>query len=74
MEDDFEFPTTNANMEGEDMDMDMPEDTVSTYLKVGEEKEITKTGLKKKLLKEGEGWETPGSGDEVEGILFYILV
>ncbi|XP_044500443.1 peptidyl-prolyl cis-trans isomerase FKBP62-like [Mangifera indica] len=66
MEDDFEFPTTNANMEGEDMDMDMPEDTVSTYLKVGEEKEITKTGLKKKLLKEGEGWETPGSGDEVE--------
>ncbi|KAF2325739.1 hypothetical protein GH714_034623 [Hevea brasiliensis] len=24
-------------------------------------------GLKKKLVKEGEGWETPSSGDEVEG-------
>lgn len=37
-------------------------------LKVGEEKEVGKQGLKKKLLKEGEGWETPEVGDEVEGI------
>ncbi|CAL5000999.1 unnamed protein product [Urochloa decumbens] len=35
-------------------------------MKVGEEKELGKQGLKKKLLKEGEGWETPEVGDEVE--------
>jgi FK506-binding protein 4/5 len=35
-------------------------------MKVGEEKEIGKQGLKKKLLKEGEGWDTPEVGDEVE--------
>ncbi|KAF5796197.1 putative peptidylprolyl isomerase [Helianthus annuus] len=35
-------------------------------LKVREEKEIGNQGLKKKLLKEGEGWDTPESGDEVE--------
>ncbi|XP_031280625.1 peptidyl-prolyl cis-trans isomerase FKBP62-like [Pistacia vera] len=66
MDDDFEFPATNTNMEEEERDMDMEEETMSPILKVGEEKEITNTGLKKKLLKEGEGWETPGSGDEVE--------
>jgi len=38
----------------------------SPVMKVGEEKEIGKQGLKKKLLKEGEGWETPEVGDEVE--------
>ena len=45
-------------------------------LKVGEEKEVGKQGLKKKLLKEGEGWETPEVGDEVEGIpaLLFLLV
>lgn len=50
------------------MDMDVPEDDgpVSPSLKVGEEKEIGKNGLKKKLLKEGEGWETPASADEAE--------
>ncbi|MBA0858388.1 hypothetical protein Goshw_025510 [Gossypium schwendimanii] len=64
MEDDFEFPAA-SNME-EDM-MDIPEDDpVSPILKVGEEKEIGKNGLKKKLVKEGEGWENPSSGDEVE--------
>ncbi|KAL5542794.1 hypothetical protein UlMin_010504 [Ulmus minor] len=47
--------------------MDIPEeDPISPILKVGEEKEIGKNGLKKKLVKEGEGWETPSSGDEVE--------
>lgn len=35
-------------------------------LKVGEEREIGKEGLKKKLVKEGEGWDRPGTGDEVE--------
>ena len=65
MEDDFEFPTAN-NMEEDEMDI--PEDDpVNPILKVGEEKEIGKNGLKKKLVKEGEGWETPANGDEVEG-------
>ncbi|TYJ19888.1 hypothetical protein E1A91_A09G222400v1 [Gossypium mustelinum] len=64
MEDDFEFPTA-SNMEEDEMDI--PEDDpVSPILKVGEEKEIGKNGLKKKLVKEGEGWENPSSGDEVE--------
>lgn len=69
MDDDFDFPTT-TNMEVENDDMDIPEDdSVSPILKVGEDKDIGKNGLKKKLVKEGEGWETPGSGDEVEGIM-----
>ncbi|CAA7393804.1 unnamed protein product [Spirodela intermedia] len=34
-------------------------------LKVGEEREINGSGLRKKLLKAGHGWETPVSGDEV---------
>lgn len=69
MEDDFEFPTA-SNMEEEDeMEMDIPEDDDpdSSIHKVGEEKEIGKNGLKKKLVKEGDGWETPSTGDEVEG-------
>ena len=58
-------------------DMDLPDE--SPMLKVGEEKEIGGQGLKKKLVKEGEGWDTPENGDEVEGIymiifLFWILV
>lgn len=60
MDDDFEMPPA----EGMD-DMDMPE--TSSYMKVGEEKEIGNEGLKKKLVKEGEGWDTPENGDEVEG-------
>ncbi|KAL6976643.1 Peptidyl-prolyl cis-trans isomerase fkbp62, partial [Sarracenia purpurea var. burkii] len=28
--------------------------------------EVENQGLKKKLVKEGEGWETPENGDEVE--------
>ncbi|CAA3001411.1 peptidyl-prolyl cis-trans isomerase FKBP62-like [Olea europaea subsp. europaea] len=59
MDDDFEMPPA----EGMD-DMDMPE--TSSYMKVGEEKEIGNEGLKKKLVKEGEGWDTPENGDEVE--------
>ncbi|KAF3548581.1 hypothetical protein DY000_02005038 [Brassica cretica] len=37
----------------------------ASFLKAGEEKEIQQ-GLKKKLVKEGEGFETPENGDEVE--------
>lgn len=64
MEEDFEFPTSG--------DVEMPEEDeiVSPIHKVGEEKEIGNNGLKKKLVKEGEGWETPNTGDQVEGILF----
>ncbi|GLT49524.1 hypothetical protein SLA2020_230760 [Shorea laevis] len=63
MDDDFEFPTAS----NKDDEMDVPEDDpISPILEVGEEKEIGKNGLKKKLVKEGEGWETPSAGDEVE--------
>ncbi|KAB5527590.1 hypothetical protein DKX38_021437 [Salix brachista] len=66
MEEDFEFPTGSNNMDFEDeMDMGIP-DADDAIINVGEEKEIGKNGLKKKLVKEGEGWETPGAGDEVE--------
>ncbi|KAG0502738.1 hypothetical protein HPP92_002810 [Vanilla planifolia] len=62
MDEDFVFPDGGHAM-NEGM-MDLPE--VDPTLKVGEEKEIGKEGLKKKLLKEGQGWETPEVGDEVE--------
>jgi len=64
MDEDFEFPSAgNIEMPEEEM----PEEEMgSSILKVGEEKEIGKMGLKKKLLKEGEGWDTPNSGDQVE--------
>uniref|UniRef100_A0A0D3H2C5 peptidylprolyl isomerase n=1 Tax=Oryza barthii TaxID=65489 RepID=A0A0D3H2C5_9ORYZ len=68
MDDDFEMPPPGA-----DDDLMMGEDGMGDFggadgppLKVGEEKEIGKQGLRKKLLKEGEGWETPEVGDEVE--------
>ena len=71
MEDDFEFPTSNNYMEEED-DMDIPrvdDDVTPPIMKVGEEKEIGNNGLKKKLVKDGEGWERPSTGDEVEGTI-----
>ncbi|KAH1047022.1 hypothetical protein J1N35_037806 [Gossypium stocksii] len=64
MEDDFDFPTANNVEEDE---MGIPEDDpVNSLLEVGEEKEIGKNGLKKKLVRQGEGWEAPSNGDEVE--------
>ncbi|XP_043719358.1 peptidyl-prolyl cis-trans isomerase FKBP62-like isoform X2 [Telopea speciosissima] len=62
MDEDFNIPP--ADEMNEDMDMDLPVD--NPISKVGEEKEIGKQGLKKKLVKEGEGWDTPENGDEVE--------
>ena len=53
--------------DGEPMDDEEEADSPAT-MKVGEEKEIGKQGLKKKLVKEGEGWERPETGDEVEGM------
>ncbi|KAK9757208.1 hypothetical protein RND81_01G148200 [Saponaria officinalis] len=55
----------NGGADGGGMDLDDFDDAASPVLKVGEEKEI-ELGLKKKLLKEGEGWDTPDNGDEVE--------
>lgn len=61
MDEDFEFPSAgNMEMPEEEMEMESP------MMKVGEEKEIGNKGLKKKLLKEGEGWDTPSTGDQVE--------
>ncbi|KAG6411896.1 hypothetical protein SASPL_124549 [Salvia splendens] len=60
MTDDFDIPAA----EGVEADLDLPED--SSYMKVGEEKEIGSQGLKKKLVKEGEDWDTPDNGDEVQ--------
>lgn len=62
MDEDFEMPPVGG-MNGDD-EMDFGDD--ASFLKVGEEKEIQQ-GLKKKLLKEGQGFETPENGDEVEG-------
>ncbi|KMT05579.1 hypothetical protein BVRB_7g168220 [Beta vulgaris subsp. vulgaris] len=61
MEDDFDMPAAEDMMNDENMDF-----ADETSMKVGEEKEISKEGLKKKLLKEGEGWDNPDNGDEVE--------
>ncbi|KAD4584380.1 hypothetical protein R6Q59_036772 [Mikania micrantha] len=61
MDEDFDFPA------GNEMNEDFMDDNEAPVtLKVGEEKEIGSQGLKKKLLKEGEGWHNPESGDEVE--------
>ncbi|KAJ6824838.1 70 kDa peptidyl-prolyl isomerase-like isoform X1 [Iris pallida] len=64
MDDDFDFPAGGEPMMNEEDMMDLPDE--SPTLKAGEEREIGKEGLKKKLVKEGEGWETPEVGDEVE--------
>ena len=61
MDEDFNLNVPAPEEFDEDFD-------ATTILKVGDEKEIGKQGLKKKLLKEGgQGWETPETGDEVEG-------
>lgn len=56
MNDDFEIPQAEEMNE----DFDLPEE------KVGDEREVGDRGLKKKLLKLGEGWDTPEFGDEVQ--------
>ncbi|KAB2602194.1 peptidyl-prolyl cis-trans isomerase FKBP62-like [Pyrus ussuriensis x Pyrus communis] len=60
MDEDFDMPAAEEMNE----DFDLPGE--GPALKVGEEKEIGNQGLKKKLLKEGEGWDNPKNGDEVE--------
>lgn len=63
MDEDFEMPPAGGDEMMGDEDFGLDDGPV---LKVGEEKEVGEKGLKKKLLKEGEGWETPEVGDEVE--------
>ncbi|KAI8013267.1 Peptidyl-prolyl cis-trans isomerase FKBP65 [Camellia lanceoleosa] len=60
MDEDFDIPAADEMND----DFDIPE--ASPIMKVGEEKEIGKQGLKKKLVKNGEAWDTPDIGDEVE--------
>jgi FK506-binding protein 4/5 len=72
MDEEFDVPPPGAE--------DMMDDEMGDFadegpvMKLGEEKEVGKQGLKKKLLKEGEGWETPEVGDEVEGTRLPRLV
>lgn len=66
MDEDFDMPPADEMMND---DLDLPDE--SPILKVGEEQEIGKQGLKKKLLKQGQDWETPDNGDEVEGTLLF---
>ncbi|KAE8699558.1 70 kDa peptidyl-prolyl isomerase [Hibiscus syriacus] len=61
MDEDFDIPAADDMMNEH---IDLPDE--APIMKVGEEKEIGKQGLKKKLVKEGEGWDNPESGDEVE--------
>ncbi|CAO2830551.1 unnamed protein product [Amaranthus hypochondriacus] len=58
MEDNFEFPTSSVVVEEDVMEMENNDDVVDEILvlKVGEEKEVAKNGMKKKLIVEGEGW------------------
>lgn len=63
MDEDFDLPVGEEMMDEDPMDLVDDNPT----LKVGEEKEIGKQGLRKKLVKEGEGWDQPEAGDEVEG-------
>ncbi|GMP48626.1 hypothetical protein CsSME_00015914 [Camellia sinensis var. sinensis] len=60
MDEDFDIPAADEMND----DFDLPD--ASPIMKVGEEKEIGKQGLKKKLVKNGEAWDTPDNGDEVE--------
>lgn len=67
MDEDFDIPAGDEFMDDDEIESGAP-----VSMKVGEEKEIGGQGLKKKLLKEGDGWDTPESGDEVEGIIIFI--
>ncbi|GAU38341.1 hypothetical protein TSUD_395950 [Trifolium subterraneum] len=60
------FEISLADLQGdEDNNFEFAGAEGNPILKVGQEKDISKQGLKKKLLKEGEGWDTPNVGDEI---------
>lgn len=60
---------TNVSEIEDDEDDEEPGEVIESAppLKVGEERELSISGLKKKLLKLGRGWETPELGDEATG-------
>ncbi|KAF5955494.1 hypothetical protein HYC85_008350 [Camellia sinensis] len=62
-----EKATNVSGIEGVDEDDEEPGEVIESAppLKVGEEREINSSGIKKKLLKSGLGWDTPEFGDEV---------
>ncbi|XP_041021479.1 70 kDa peptidyl-prolyl isomerase-like isoform X2 [Juglans microcarpa x Juglans regia] len=64
--------TNVSNIEGDDDQDEEPGEVIESAppLKVGEERELSSSGIKKKLLKQGQGWETPELGDEV--IVHYV--
>lgn len=69
-----EKATNVSDIEGEDDLDEEPGEVIESAppLKVGEERQLSKSGIKKRLLKRGQGWETPELGDEVIGTLFRI--
>lgn len=62
-------PTNLSDIEDEDELDEEPGEVIDSAppQNVGEERELGSLGLKKKLLKVGESWETPEFGDEVTG-------
>ncbi|GLT61745.1 hypothetical protein SLA2020_344280 [Shorea laevis] len=60
-------PTNLSDIEDEDELDEEPGEVIDSAppQNVGEERELGSLGLKKKLLKVGESWETPEFGDEV---------
>ena len=64
---------TNVSEIEDDEDDEEPGEVIESAppLKVGEERELSLSGLKKQLLKLGPGWETPELGDEATGTVLY---
>lgn len=60
-----EKATDVSHIEDEDEEEPGEEIESAPPQEVGEEREIGRSGLKKKLLRRGESWETPEFGDEV---------
>lgn len=63
---------SNVSQLGEVDDLDEePGEVIESAppLCVGQERELNNSGLKKRLLHKGIGWETPDFGDEVTGII-----
>lgn len=65
----IEKGVTLSDIEDEDDLDEEPGEVIESAppLKVGQERELNNSGLKKKLLKRGLGWETPEFNDEVTG-------
>ncbi|WOG85976.1 hypothetical protein DCAR_0105169 [Daucus carota subsp. sativus] len=65
MDEDFEMPE-GMNGAEDDGFMDDGEEEAVSFMKEGDETEIGTEGLKKKLIKEGQGFDSPDPGDEVQ--------